>query len=168
MAWLTTDDNCEIYYETHGQGPPVVFVSGFMGIADIWHNQIEAMKSDYQCIVYDRRGYGRLSKPQSIKDYTIQRHVDDLTAVLAAANVTGPVVLFCHSMGGEISMAFSLVNPGRVKGMVRSAALIDAESGDDTGLSVDMLVQGVSSPSLRKRFYENFGLNPEIAIEASK
>ena len=41
MPFVVTDDDCEIYYEAHGNGPTVVFISGFMGITDIWHAQLE-------------------------------------------------------------------------------------------------------------------------------
>ena len=33
MPFVTTDDDCEIYYETAGHGPALVFIAGFMGIA---------------------------------------------------------------------------------------------------------------------------------------
>ena len=41
MPYVVTDDDCEIYYEVLGNGPSIVFISGFMGITDIWRAQID-------------------------------------------------------------------------------------------------------------------------------
>ena len=65
MPWTMTEDAREIYYEDHGVGPVVVFVPGFMGIADIWNSVIALLNDDFRCITYDIRGYGRSEKPEA-------------------------------------------------------------------------------------------------------
>ena len=59
MPFVVTDDDCEIYYEADGNGPAVAFISGFMGITDIWSAQIDALKAHYRCIAFDTRGAHR-------------------------------------------------------------------------------------------------------------
>lgn len=103
MPFATTNDACEIWYDSHGsQGPVLVFVSGYMGIANIWEPLIAELGGNYRCIAYDSRGYGRSSKPESIDYYSVPRHADDLAAVLDALQVKEPVTLIGHSVGGNI------------------------------------------------------------------
>ncbi|GFF75041.1 hypothetical protein IFM47457_11012 [Aspergillus lentulus] len=95
MAFATTNDAREIYYEVHGTtGPILVLVSGYMGIANLWQPLIARLSAKYRCIAYDLRGYGRSSKPESPETYNIPQHAADLDAVLKAARINEPVVLF--------------------------------------------------------------------------
>ncbi|TIC03767.1 alpha/beta hydrolase fold protein [Wallemia mellicola] len=167
MTWATTKDNCEIYYEDKGAGPVLVFVSGFMGIADIWHNQTKELL-DYRCIEHDNRGYGRSSKPESPDSYSIEQHAEDLKSVLDDAKVNGPVVLVTHSIGSAIGTAFTLAHPDMVAGIVYTAGNAYGNQFVKAGVTEKALVEGVSGPSASYRFFKNFGLNEEIAVEASK
>jgi pimeloyl-ACP methyl ester carboxylesterase len=56
-------------------------------------------------ITYDHRGHGR-SGHASIRTYRIDQAASDLADVLAASDVTGPLTLAGHSMGGMIAQAY--------------------------------------------------------------
>ena len=47
MPYVQTGDS-RIYYELHGEGPPVLFVHGVGGNHASWFRQIEAFSSRYQ------------------------------------------------------------------------------------------------------------------------
>lgn len=168
MTWTNTKDGCEIYYEDKGNGPVLVFVSGYMGIADIWHNQIDALSDDYRCITHDNRGYGRSSKPESMDAYSIEQHAEDLKAVLDDAGVNGSVVLVTHSMGGNISTAFTLAYPEIVSGIIYTGTYASGPQFVELGGTAQALIDGNSKPSASVEFFKNFGLNEEIAMEAAK
>jgi pimeloyl-ACP methyl ester carboxylesterase len=54
----------EIYYEDHGSGSPVVLIHGWPLNGDAWEQQTAALlTAGYHVITYDRRGFGRSSKP---------------------------------------------------------------------------------------------------------
>jgi hypothetical protein len=54
----------EIYYEDHGSGPPVVLIHGWPLNGDAWEKQTSALlTAGHRVITYDRRGFGRSSKP---------------------------------------------------------------------------------------------------------
>src|SRR5712671_2590332 len=54
----------EIYYEDHGSGSPVVLIHGWPLNGDAWEKQTAALlTAGHRVITYDRRGFGRSSKP---------------------------------------------------------------------------------------------------------
>src|SRR5580704_8584047 len=54
----------EIYYEDHGSGPAVVLIHGWPLNGDAWEKQSAALlAAGHRVITYDRRGFGRSSKP---------------------------------------------------------------------------------------------------------
>jgi pimeloyl-ACP methyl ester carboxylesterase len=92
----------DLYYEDHGSGPPVVLIHGWPLNGDAWEKQPAALlAAGYRVITYDRRGFGRSSKPAI--GYNYDTFAADLDAVLCALDLTG-VSLVGHSMGtGEIT-----------------------------------------------------------------
>jgi len=92
----------DLYYEDHGSGPPVVLIHGWPLNGDAWEKQTAALlAAGHRVITYDRRGFGRSSKPANGYDY--DTFAADLDAVLCALDLTG-VSLVGHSMGtGEIT-----------------------------------------------------------------
>jgi non-heme chloroperoxidase len=92
----------EIYYEDHGSGSPVVLVHGWPLNGDAWEKQTAALlAAGHRVITYDRRGFGRSSKPAI--GYNYDTFAADLNALLRALDLTD-VSLVGHSMGtGEIT-----------------------------------------------------------------
>jgi pimeloyl-ACP methyl ester carboxylesterase len=92
----------EIYYEDHGSGSPVVLIHGWPLNGDVWEKQTAALlAARHRVITYDRRGFGRSSKPGV--GYNYDTFAADLNALLSALDLTG-VSLVGHSMGtGEIT-----------------------------------------------------------------
>jgi alpha/beta hydrolase fold len=87
MPFVTTDDDCEIYYESYGDGPTIAFAPGFMGITDIWRQQINEFSPRYRCVAVDNRGAGRSEKPLPRGAYGVERHAKDLHCVLSELGV---------------------------------------------------------------------------------
>jgi non-heme chloroperoxidase len=92
----------EIYYEDHGSGSPVVLIHGWPLNGDAWEKQTSALlATGHRVIAYDRRGFGRSSKPGI--GYNYDTFAADLDALLSALDLTD-VSLVGHSMGtGEIT-----------------------------------------------------------------
>ena len=54
----------ELHYEDQGSGPPVVLLSGWPLDSRSWEPQTHALlEAGYRVIAYDRRGFGRSSRP---------------------------------------------------------------------------------------------------------
>ena len=70
----------EIYYESAGAGPAIVFAHGAGGNAATWFNQIAHFKSKYQCVTFDHRSFARSPAPDST--LTIPNFRDDILAIM--------------------------------------------------------------------------------------
>lgn len=167
MPFVTTDDDCEIYYETHGAGPTVVFISGFMGITDIWRAQVASLSAEYRCIAYDNRGAGRSDKPVPRVAYGVRRHARDLAVVLEANDVER-AVLVGHSMGGNTACLYYRGHPAIVAGIVFVGSYVSGAQIAAAGNTLDRIKGAVRTKQDRVAFYMGAGVPEDLAFEAAK
>src|SRR6202040_2642508 len=104
----------DLYYEDHGAGSPVVLIHGWPLSGAAWEKQTVALlKAGHRVITYDRRGFGRSSKPAV--GYNYDTFAADLDAVLSALKLTD-VSLVGFSMGtGEVTRYIGKFGPKRVR-----------------------------------------------------
>ena len=104
----------DLYYEDHGSGPPVVLIHGWPLSGASWEKQTAALlASGRRVITYDRRGFGRSSKPAV--GYNYDTFAADLDAVLRALDLTD-VSLVGFSMGtGEVTRYIGKYGTARVR-----------------------------------------------------
>src|SRR5476649_1297126 len=104
----------EIYYEDHGSGSPVVLIHGWPLNGDAWEKQTAALlAAGHRVITYDRRGFGKSSKPAI--GYNYDTFAADLDAVLNTLKLTD-VSLVGFSMGtGEVARYIGKYGTDRVR-----------------------------------------------------
>lgn len=104
----------DLYYEDHGSGSPVVLLHGWPLSGASWEKQTAALlAAGHRVITYDRRGFGRSSKPSI--GYNYDTFAADLDAVLTALNLTN-VDLVGFSMGsGEVTRYIGKYGTKRVR-----------------------------------------------------
>ena len=80
----------DLYYEDHGSGPAVVLISGWPFDSRSWERQIHPLLSaGYRVIAYDRRGFGRSSRPAGGYDFdTLAADLDTLITTLDLHDAT--------------------------------------------------------------------------------
>lgn len=105
-------DGGKLYYESTGDGQPVVLIHGFTLDRRMWDNEFNALSGDFRVIRYDLRGHGKSSGISKSFD-----HVSDLAALLDNLSVT-KMQLIGLSLGGEIACDFSIAYPERVQAAV--------------------------------------------------
>jgi non-heme chloroperoxidase len=109
----------DLYYEDHGSGSPVVLIHGWPLSGASWEKQTAALlAAGHRVITYDRRGFGRSSKPAI--GYNYDTFASDLDKLLRKLDLK-KVALVGFSMGsGEVTRY--LANYGTKR--VRKAVLI--------------------------------------------
>src|SRR5262249_35957924 len=110
----------DLYYETHGQGEPLVLIPATGFAADVWlPAQVPALAESTQVIVFDPRGCGRSSQPST--EYTIGDMAADVVGLLDHLGL-GAAHILGHSMGGRIGLAMALDSPRRVRSPIVAAS----------------------------------------------
>ncbi len=122
-----------VYYESFGQGLPIVFLHPWTTNRYIWSNQLFDFARNHRCLVVDHRGHGLSDKPAS--GYGINESAADVAAILEHAGIER-AVLVGNSIGGMIAMQTSLDTPTRVLGNLilssatNMAATMDPAAGE--------------------------------------
>jgi pimeloyl-ACP methyl ester carboxylesterase len=100
-----------------GEGTPVVVIEpAFGGNAAAWRPIAERIAAETAVVTYDRAPYGTSSPARD--DRSCARIAADLDEVLRHLEITGPLVLVGHSIGGVYARAFATRHMSRVAGMV--------------------------------------------------
>jgi 3-oxoadipate enol-lactonase len=108
----------ELYFEVHGEGPPLVLIMGIGYDARLWTlAQVPALAHTFQVVIFDNRDAGRSSK--AVAPYTIADMADDVAALMDALDITRAHLLGL-SMGGMIAQEFALRHPDRLHRLVLS------------------------------------------------
>lgn len=108
----------QLYYEVHGDGPPLVLVTGLGGVADFWRPHLAALAGTHKVIIYDHRGTGQSTK--SPPPYTVDAMADDVIALMDALDI-GSAHIFGHSTGGAIGQILGARHPQRVLSLLLAA-----------------------------------------------
>lgn len=95
-------------------GIPVVLLHGFPEFWYGWRKQIPALaEAGCRVIVPDQRGYNLSDKPQGIKNYHIDKLIDDVLGLIDALDYER-VNLVGHDWGAIISWIFAFKHPERL------------------------------------------------------
>jgi non-heme chloroperoxidase len=104
----------ELYYEDHGSGSPVVLIHGWPLNGASWEKQTAALlAAGHRVVTYDRRGFGKSSKPAV--GYNYDTFAADLDVVLSTLKLTD-VSIVGFSMGtGEVTRYIGKYGAKRVR-----------------------------------------------------
>jgi pimeloyl-ACP methyl ester carboxylesterase len=106
-----------IYYESFGEGFPIVWSHEFAGDYRSWEPQTGHFERRYRVITYNARGYPPSDVPTSPDDYSQDRAVEDLRGLLDHLNIK-TAHLVGLSMGGSVVLNFGLKYPRRSTSLV--------------------------------------------------
>jgi pimeloyl-ACP methyl ester carboxylesterase len=110
-------DGVELYYETHGQGRPLLLTHGYSATSQMWRGQIEPFSRRYKLILWDMRGHGQSDYPTDQGAYSEDATVADMNALLDAAGAEKAIVGGL-SLGGYMSLAYHLAHPERIEALL--------------------------------------------------
>jgi pimeloyl-ACP methyl ester carboxylesterase len=105
----------EMYYETHGEGEPVVLLHGFSGAGSNWQGFIGGLAREYQLIIPDLRGHGHSTNPSG--DFTFRQSALDIFALLDHLAIDQCKAIGV-SAGGKTLLHMATQRPARIEAMV--------------------------------------------------
>ena len=115
--WITASSQPDTVAAPSGK-PVMVFVHGWGGSARYWESTAHAIAQDFDCLLYDLRGFGRsqaapADQPIPPDYYELEHFADDLADLLDQLHLPR-VYLNAHSAGASIATFFLNRYPERV------------------------------------------------------
>ncbi|MGW5116331.1 alpha/beta fold hydrolase [Streptomyces noursei] len=115
MPYATVNGQQLYFEDSGGDGPVVVFSHGNLMDRRMWAPQVEAMRGEFRCVVWDERLHGLSEDDGEL--YTYWESADDLLGLLDHLGISR-ATLVGHSQGGFLSLRAALRAPERVKALV--------------------------------------------------
>jgi 3-oxoadipate enol-lactonase len=135
-----SNQGVRIYYETYGEGPPMVLVHANPFDHRLFTYQIASLSLYFRLVALDIRGYGRSDKPET--HFTLQDMANDVLAVCAQENIARAIFLGV-SVGSGMSLLIGLDHPE----MAEAIILVGGSSFG--GANIQHRVDGYTSADLR-------------------
>ncbi len=115
---MTTVAGLRLYYESCGQGFPVVVVPGLGADSRLFRAFAQQLSDFNRVVVLDPRGSGQSDKPEG--PYSIDQMTDDVRGLIAALGL-GVCDLVGYSMGGRVVLNLAANHPREVRRLVLAA-----------------------------------------------
>jgi pimeloyl-ACP methyl ester carboxylesterase len=112
------DLHTQLYWESTGEGPPVLLVMGLGLSGGAWWRTVETLSRSFRVVTFDNRGVGR--SRGLAPAYTTEALADDAVAVLDALEIEAANV-YGLSLGGMVAQQIALRHPRRVCSLVLGA-----------------------------------------------
>lgn len=150
---VQTADGAELYYEIHGEGPPMLVVHGGPGLDQTYFRPwFDPLARDFELVYVDLRGSGR-SGDVPPERLTHDMMVADLETLRDALGL-GPWAVMGHSYGGYVVQEYALEHPAAVSRLLLSNTAPSSPLGVAEKPDV---VAGDLAPEVREaigRYYE--------------
>jgi len=114
----------DLYYEEHGEGPPLIFAHGLMGSVELsrhFGERIDAIAArGVHIIAYDARGHGRSGFSTKLADYEWTSLAEDMLELMHTAGVERASI-YGGSMGAGTALMLALEHPHAVDKLILRA-----------------------------------------------
>lgn len=130
-AFLVIDGH-RVHYVIEGSGPDLVLIHGASGnTRDYTFDMVDRLKDRYRVIVFDRPGLGYTDRIDP-EGASVAQQADLLASAAVELGAERPI-LFGHSYGGAVALAWAVNRPENLSALVVSAAASNTWS---TGLGL--------------------------------
>jgi epoxide hydrolase 4 len=144
------NNGVKIHYATLGQGPLVILIHGHPDFWYGWRNQMPALAAQYQVVAIDQRGINRSDQPVGTENYTVQKLVGDVAAVVKSFK-RDKAIIIGHDTGAAVAWAFAAALPQMTERVVSlnlpfPTALAKARAGDPAQQAASRTSYGLAQP----------------------
>lgn len=167
MSYLNVgqENSCgiDLYYEDYGSGKPVVLIHGWPLSGESWEKQVPALlAAGRRVITYDRRGFGRSSRPGAGYDY--DTFALDLHKLMTKLDLRDAALAGFSMGGGEVARYLGRYGQERVSAAVFISAvppflLQTPENPEGVDAKVFAGIKaalGADRPAFLAEFFRNF------------
>ncbi len=117
-GWVHSGD-VNIHFVELGKkdNPLLVMIHGFPDFWYTWRAQMPALAKPFHVVAIDQRGYNLSSQPEGVENYTTDKLVGDLLAVVDHFT-PGKAVIVGHDWGGLVAWTFAMTHPDRTDRLI--------------------------------------------------
>jgi pimeloyl-ACP methyl ester carboxylesterase/DNA-binding CsgD family transcriptional regulator len=122
IRYLRTGDGVQLAWAEAGTGPVLVKAANWMTHLEyewespVWRHWIRFFSDHFRFIRHDERGCGMTD--WNVGDLSFERWIEDLEAVIAAADPREPFALLGISQGAAVCVAYAARHPDRVSKLI--------------------------------------------------
>jgi len=114
-----SDNGQTVYFETQGDGPPVILIHGMGASLRQWdYLTPKLVAAGFSAYALDLQGHGDSPKPKEAEQYHIDTLFNQLNLWIEKLGLEKPAILIGHSFGGYLSLMYTLRNPEKVRSLV--------------------------------------------------
>ena len=169
IRYVRATDGVQLAWAEAGTGPVIVKAANWLTHLEyewespVWRHWMRFFSDHFRFVRYDERGCG-MTDP-NIGDLSVERWVEDLEDIIAAADVREPFSLLGISQGGPICVAYAVKHPERVSYLILYGAYArgvyrrgDADRTSFYRAMIDLvrLEWGSKNPTFRQVFTSRF------------
>ena len=120
--FITLPNGVNVHLRDEGdpEAPPIVLVHGHSEDLHTWNQLVKHLVESFRVIRFDLRRHG-LTGPAPDNEYRIESYVSDLSMLIEQLGIDN-FVLVGHSMGGRISVKYTIGNRERVNSLILLSA----------------------------------------------
>lgn len=130
-----------VYYETFGDGQPMVLLHGGTATRRMWEKFVPAFSKHFKVIAPDSRGHGKTDNPTG--EFSFRLMADDTAGLISALGLQSPSICG-YSDGGQICLEFGMHYPDVASKLVIVGAHNQLQDADIASLR-DM---GIEAPGV--------------------
>jgi pimeloyl-ACP methyl ester carboxylesterase/DNA-binding CsgD family transcriptional regulator len=169
IRYVRTTDGVQLAWAEAGTGPVLVKAANWLTHLEyewespVWRHWIRFFSEHFRLVRYDERGCGMTDL--NVGNLSLERWVDDVEEIVAAAGLREPFSMLGISQGGPICVAYAVRHPESVSRLVLYGAYArgvfrrgdrDRESFYRAMIDLVRLEWGSDNPTFRQVFTSRF------------
>lgn len=112
-----TVNGAKLWVVTVGKGDPMILIPGGPGGVHLGLRRFDSLAKTNMLIYFDAFGRGKSDTAQDVKEYTIERDIEDIEGLRKALNLNQINVLG-HSYGGVVAQGYAIKYPQNVSHLI--------------------------------------------------
>lgn len=185
-----TINGAKIWVVTFGKGDPLFLIPGGPGGSHFGLRSFDSLSTTNTLVYFDGFGRGKSDVAKDVKEYSLQRDIDDLEALRKAMGYSA-INILGHSYGGLVAQGYAIQYPQNTKHLIIANSfhsyLMWQENDDNSNREIktnypeiwDELIKvrekgAISSDSIHQEIYGKvpygflYAYNPETFVSRGK
>jgi len=110
-------NGAKLWVVTFGKGDPLILIPGGPGGVHVGLRRFDTLANNHMLIYFDAFGRGKSDTAKDVREYTLERDIEDIEGLRKALNLDKINVLG-HSYGGVVAQGYAIKYPQQVKHLV--------------------------------------------------